>query len=167
MNTKRLIGALALAITCASPMAMAEPENGDREFTLSGSGSSSKGLDNNAFSFTTSIGWFTTDSWLWGLRQNVGVSDPKDGDTDFSGSTTGFVDYHFDFDHWQPYLGASLGATYGDNVDSSFSAGPELGIKYYVKPKTFILLGANYLFNVKESAGDGSFIYSTGLGVNF
>jgi hypothetical protein len=167
MNTKKLIGALALAITCASPMAMAAPETGDREFTLSGSGSSDKGFDNNKFSATASIGWFTSDALLWGLRQNAGVSKTEIGGTDFSGSTTGFVDYHFDFDRWQPFLGVSLGGTYGDNVDNSFSAGPEFGIKYYVKPKTFLLLSGNYLFNVEESASDGSFIYVAGLGFNY
>lgn len=167
MNRKEIITALALSLACASPLVMAQPEAGDREFTLSGSGTSDKGFDNNSFGFTASIGWFTTDSVLWGLRQNIGVSDTEVGGTDFSGSTTGFVDYHFDFEQWQPFVGASIGASYGDNVKDSFSAGPELGVKYYVKPKTFVLVSGTYLFNVEESASDGSFIYTTGLGFNF
>lgn len=167
MNRKQLMAALALSLACASPVALAEPENGDREFTLSGSGTSDNGFDNTAFSLAAGIGWFTSDQLAWGLRQNVGVTDTKGGSTDFSGGTRVFLDYHFDLSEWQPFVGASLGALYGDNVSTSFSAGPQLGIKYYVKPKTFILVSAAYQFNVEESASDGTTFYTTGLGFSF
>jgi hypothetical protein len=71
MKREEIITALALPLTCASPLAMALSENGDREFTLSGSGTSDKGFDNNSFGFTASIEWFTSDAVLWGLRQNA------------------------------------------------------------------------------------------------
>ena len=167
MNKQKLAAALALSVACASPLAMAAPENGDREFTLSGTGTSDNGFDNTTFALSASIGWFTTEHLEWGLRQNVGISDTKDDDTTFSGGTRGFADYHFDFSEWQPFAGTSIGALYGDNVNDSVSAGPELGIKYYVKPKTFVLVSASYQFNVKESVGDGTTFYTTGLGFNF
>ncbi len=167
MNTKKLVGALTLAIACAAPTAMAAPDIGDREFTLSGTGTSDSGFDNTAYALDLGAGWFTSKHLEWGLRQNIGVSNTENGGTSFSGATRGFLDYHFDNDQWQPFIGVSLGALYGENISSSFTAGPEAGIKYYVKPKTFVLVSAAYLFNVEESASDGTTTYTTGLGFNF
>lgn len=167
MKSKKLIGILALGMSCASTMVMAAAETGDREFTLSGTGTSDSGFDTTAYSLDASIGWFNSKQFEMGLRQNVGFSDTEAGGTNFSGGTRLFFDYHFDRDHWQPFLGLSFGAVYGDSVKEAFSAGPEGGVKYYVKPKTFILVSASYQFNVRESAGDGTTFYTTGLGFNF
>jgi hypothetical protein len=167
MTKTGLITALTLAVACASPLALGQPENGDREFTMAGSGTSDNGFDNTAFGMSASIGWFATDQFEWGLRQDVGVTDTDGGATDFTGGTRLFLDYHLNLGNWQPFAGVSFGALYGDNVDKTFSAGPELGIKYYVKPKTFILLNASYQFDVKESADSGTTFYTAGLGFNF
>ena len=159
-----LAGVLGLAFL--SPQASAEPEAGDFEVTLSGSGTSSKGFDSTAFGIAGSFGWFWTDNIEIGVRKSAAIADSED-DTDYAGSIRAFVDYHFDLGKVQPFVGFSLGAEYGDNVNDNFILGPEVGLKYFVKPKTFLFGQAAYQFNVDEDPDDGSFFYTVGMGFNF
>lgn len=152
--------------------AAAAPSMGDRVFTLSGSGSSDDSLDNNVFNASFDIGQFMTEQTLVGIRQSAGVVDTEAGSS-WNGSTRVFADYHFDLNDWQPFLGANVGGVYGDGVDETFFAGPEAGVKYYVKNDTFVQVQAEYQVffdnsnDVENNYDDGAFVYSAGIGFNF
>jgi len=141
-------------------------EAGDREFTLAGSGASSSGFDTTTFGATASLGWFTTKNFEWGARQTANLADTGET-TRFNGATRAFLGYHLDYALWQPFIGASLGVQYGSGVKDAFFIGPEIGAKYYVMPKTFVLAQVAYQFQVDEDVDDGSTFYTLGIGFNF
>ncbi|MCC6681388.1 MAG: hypothetical protein IT445_10855 [Phycisphaeraceae bacterium] len=145
------------------------PEATDWEFTLSGSGVSSNDLDNTNFATTFSLGYYLTDAIEPGVRQSIIFADNND-DSSTSGSTRGFIDYNFDLGALRPFVGASLGAVYGDGVDNdhNWTTGVEAGIKWYVLAKTFLYGIAEYQWEPEESFSDnGSFFYGVGIGFNF
>jgi hypothetical protein len=152
------------------------PAGGEREFSLSGTGSSDKDFDNSSFGISADLGWFTSDKSVWGVRQSINFADIQGEDlsNDFwNGSTRGYYDYHFLDGNWRPFIGANLGFIYGDGVKDSGFAGPELGVKYYVLKNTFILARAEYQFFFTDSNSasdnweDGAFAYVFGMGYNF
>lgn len=149
------------------------PEAGDYEFTISGSGTSEQDLEQGTFSTNAELGWYLTDQLEVGIRQGLSWSGVEDGDDLWSGSTRGFVDYHFGEARLRPLVGASLGYAYGDTVNETFFAGLEAGLKYYVLPHTFVLGRAEYQFYFDEAEGadeafeNGAFVYTLGIGYNF
>lgn len=169
MNKVMLIAA---GLLCLPLAAQAVPVAGDRELTLSGSGSSDRDFDNNSLGATLEYGVYFTDRTEVGIRQSFSVAD-RPGDTSWSGATRVYADYHFGGPTWVPYVGASVGGFYGEDIDETFAAGPELGVKYYVQPNTFILAQAEYQFlfddadEVDDSFDDGVFLYNFGVGMNF
>jgi hypothetical protein len=140
------------------------PQSGDWEFILSGAGSSDEDFDTNTFGVTFSIGYFFTEALELALRQSVFIS--SNGSTDASGTTRVVLDYHFDLDCWRPFVGGSLGATYGDVPDDTFLGGFEGGAKWYVKPETFIF-GMVELLWLFDSDDDAQWVYTLGIGFNF
>ena len=167
---------LVAALTPAIALGQGErtgfgPEAGDWEFTLGGSGTSDKDFDNGGFSLGGSIGYFLTENWEIALRQSASFADF--GESSWNGSTRVALDYHFDFDRIQPYVGVNIGGFYGDDVDSTGAAGPEAGIKWYVKPETFIFVNCEYQFlfetadEIAHAFDDGVFLYGIGIGFNF
>ena len=146
------------------------------ELTLSASGSNDNEFDNGGFSGSASLGYFTTDQLEWSLRQDVDYRN-----SDLTGSTTiaatrfGF-DFHFQADPNQrliPFVGANLGGIYGDGIEEQFIAAPEVGFKFYVTPRAFLLGLAEYQFlfedsnQVDDSFDDGRFVYTLGFGFNW
>lgn len=178
-STKNLlaIGVLAAALPA---VAMAQgnvgPKQGDREFSLSGTGTSDKDFDNSSVGISADIGWYTTPNLAWGIRQSVNYADIEGAnasDDFWNGSTRGYVDYHFLDGAARPFIGASLGAMYGDGVDDTGFAGLEVGLKYYVLDSTYILARAEYQFffdssnDAEDNFDDGAFAYVLGIGFNF
>ncbi|MGH8629063.1 MAG: hypothetical protein ACREYC_28670, partial [Gammaproteobacteria bacterium] len=147
----RLISGMVL-MACFSATSYGAQEAEDREFTLAGSAVSDDDFD-SIYGARTSIGWFITKNFEWGLHQNVGLSDTED-ETNLNGATHVFSDYHFDYAAWQPFIGASLGAIYSSGVDDEFVFGPEIGAKYYVMPKIFIVGQVSYQVN-EDIVDDG------------
>ncbi|MDR5866211.1 hypothetical protein [Halomonas koreensis] len=152
------------------------PQAGDNEFTLSGTGSSDKDFDNSSFGASVDYGWYLSRSTLVGVRQSVNFADVEgEGISDdfWNGSTRGFADYHFGLGAARPFVGASLGAIYGDGVKDTGVAGLETGLKYYVLPTTFIQARAEYQFlfedsdSAEDNFDDGVWAYTFGMGVNF
>lgn len=166
-KTSMLIAALFPAVALAAPVA------GDQEITLNGAGSSDKDFDSTVFSVQGSWGQYLSDASLWGVRQTVSARDQEGESVKFDGSTRVFYDYQFGSGAARPFLGLSVGGVYGDQVDETFMAGPEVGIKYWVLDKTFITAMAEYQFLFKSGSDardrydDGAFFYSVGLGYNF
>lgn len=148
-------------------------EKGDWEFTLGGGGSSSKDFDANAGSFNASVGYFLSSAFEIGLRQNFSFASGDEGGSAMA-STRAALDYHLKLGQkFRPYIGASIGGIYGDDVNESFTGGLEAGVKYYVLPKTFLFGHFEYQWSfdnsndVNESFDEGSFLYSVGVGFNF
>ncbi len=164
----------SLLVAAMFPVAaLAVPVAGDQEVTLSGAGSSDKDFDDTILSVQGSWGRYLDDSSMWGIRQTINARDTEGESVKFDGSTRVFYDYHFGTGPARPFVGVSAGGVYGEGVDDTFMAGPEVGIKYWVQEKTFITAMAEYQFLFKSGSDardrydDGAFFYSVGIGYNF
>lgn len=171
-----IIGILPLAANAQQSSSGVGPDAGDREFSISGTGSSDDNFENGSFGLSFDLGWYLTESWIAGIRQsgNYASVEGENLSNDFwNGSTRGYLDYQFDVDRLRPFLGASLGGVYGDGIPDSAFAGLELGMKFYVRNKTYILGRAEYQWFFEDSNDaddtfeDGAFVYTLGLGYNF
>ena len=164
---RKLMVVAALAILPAAA-ANAQFQAGDWELTLSGQGSNGPDFDGTQWSVNGNIGYFLTKELEVGVRQSVGYSDLVPGSA-WTGSTRVAVDYNFDMGRWVPYIGANLGYVYGD-VNDTWLAGPEAGVKFFVNSTTFVQLGVEYQFffdknsDASQAFSDGQFLYSLGIG---
>ena len=139
---------------------------GDREFTISGSGSSDHNFRRTNFATSLGIGYFLTDNFEGALRQDFGLNGREGSSWD--GATTLAVDYNFNLGGISPLLGVNFGYSYGDRIKDQWSAGPEGGVKVFINQTTFIRALVQYEFPVAQSVfSDGRFIYGLGLGVRF
>ena len=143
--------------------AQAQFDEGDWEMFVAGSGASDSGFDNTNLSVTLSLGYFFNDNLEAGVRQGIVFSDTDAGGSDFAASTAGFVDFHFDLDRWQPFVGAFIGYAYGDGVDDDGNYGPEGGVKYFVNSTTFIAATVQYVLPF-DSDNDEFWQYSIAVG---
>lgn len=153
------------------------PEEGDKEFSISGTGSGDRNFDSGSFGLTGDLGWYLNDRMVAGVRQSVNYASIEGEsivDDFWNGSTRGYLNHHFMTDRARPFVGASLGGVYGDGIENSAFAGLEAGLKYYVQKKTYFLARAEYqfLFDSTDDAtdafqDDGAWAYTVGLGYNF
>lgn len=149
------------------------PEAGERELTLAGTGAGDKEFDNGNFGISGDLGWYLSEELELGIRQSFNYAQLEGASDSWSGATRGFVNYHFPLGAARPFVGANIGGVYGDGVEETGFAGPEAGLKYYVREKTFIFVRAEYQFffessdEVDDNFDDGSFVYSAGLGYHF
>ena len=165
----------ALAAAGAIPL-MAQPQAGDWEFTLGGSGASDQDFDAGSAGINGTIGYFFNENFELGVRQSGsfdagGFSGPDNADEEWAGSTSLFADWHFVLGKFVPFIGANIGLIYTED-DSAWGAGPEVGFKYYVHERTFIFGMAEYRFNFEDfddaddNADDGHFAFTVGVGFN-
>lgn len=173
---KKYLLAAALATLPLSVFALDNdsfgPKAGDNEFTLSGGGNSNKQFDRSTVTLSLIYGKYVTDTWQWSVRQGLNVADVADKNQ-WNGSTRLALDYHWNFDRWRPLVGLNVGAIYGNNVSETGIAGPEIGIKYYATPDTFVYFLEEYQFFFKDSSDvndnfdNGAFAHNFGVGFNF
>lgn len=148
-----------------------EPGAGDWEFTLGAQGVNDKDFDNGAASLGTSFGYMFNEVFQVSLRQNVTYSDF--GDSDWNGSTRVAADFHLPMGRFRPFLGANFGWVYGDSIDDTLAAAPEVGFKYYIHDDAFIMGIAEYQFffedagDADDAFDDGQFVYGLGIGLRF
>ena len=150
-----------LALLALPALASAQFEAGNWEMRLSGAGSNDQDFRTFDINVNLGLGYFLTKEAEVGVRQGLTYAD---GGSSWSAQTVAFIDYHFDMDRWQPYVGANIGYVYGDNVSDAWIAGPEIGVKYFVNSTTFIDLNAAYEFNLEEGLDNGGFLYGLGIG---
>lgn len=173
-----LLGLTATAVQAQEERYTADgfgPDAGSWELILSGSGTNDNDFDAGSGSVNAELGYYLTEPLSIGIRQQLGLADGDDVDFTWNAATNVFVDYHFDFGAFRPFIGASLGYIYGDEdiVEDSFIAGPEAGVKWYVKDETFIYGRVSYDFIFEDSDDaddaleDGRFNYVLGIGFNF
>ncbi len=170
-----LLGALPL-VASAQPL-VAGPQQDDREFSLSGTGSSDRKFDSGSIGVTGEMGWYLQNDMVAGIRQSINYAsiEGKSIKDDFwNGSTRGYLNYQFLQNQARPFVGASLGGIYGDGVKNSAFAGLETGIRYYVQEKTYFLGRVEYQFFFSSTndatdafQDDGAWAYTLGLGYNF
>ena len=70
MNKILVLAASAMLATPIAAFAVG-PLEGEKSFTIAGSGSNDKDFDNGAYGVTAELGYFLTDSWQAGIRQSV------------------------------------------------------------------------------------------------
>lgn len=163
---------LVSVLVAASAPAQAELGRGQRELALSGAGSSSRNLDAGSVSATGEYGTYMSPQLEVGIRQSLSWAQTDSGSS-WGGATRFYLDYHYGSAALRPYVGASIGALYGDESDFLWSAGPEVGIKYYVQPAAFLFAQAEYQIffggagEFFSKVDDGAFFYSFGAGYNF
>ncbi len=175
-----LLGAMPIAASAQSSgshSAGISASEGDREFSVSGTGNSDRNLDSGSFGVTGDLGWYVGDRSVAGIRQSVNYASIEGEslrDDFWNGASRAYLNYHFLDDRSRPFVGASLGGIYGDGVKNSSFAGLEAGLKYYVIPQTYILGRVDYqfLFSSTSDASDafqdsGIWAYTVGLGYNF
>jgi hypothetical protein len=150
------------------------PDDGDWEVTLGASGSSDNEFGAGGFSLGTSLGYFLTEGFELGARHQMTYFDAEDVESQFAGTTRGFLDYNFDLDRFRPYLGVNLGYRYGNgDVDETGTFAPEWGLKFFALEKTFLVAAMEYQWffdevdDFDDSADDGQFVYGLGIGFNF
>ena len=151
-------------------------DRGTWELTLTGSGASNQDVNAGSFGAQVSIGYFVIDQLEILGRQTVNYTDNDNqpgGTTGLSASSAVAVDYHFDLDRFQPFVGAAIGYTYGKDTNETGFAGPEAGLKYFVNDTTFLygLVQYQFFFNsgdeLTDNFDDGSFLYAIGIGFTF
>ena len=154
-----------LAMLALPALAQAQFEAGNWELKLAGQGTNDQDFDGGAVGLTGSLGYFFSKEMEVGVRQGLTWSDATGGGgSAWTGDTRVFLDYHFDMDRWQPYIGAFFGYIYGDVAEESWIGGPEVGVKYFVNSTTFIDVNAAYAFNLEEGLDEGGFFYQLGIG---
>lgn len=143
------------------------------EFMLGGSGGSNKDLNNSFGGANLALGTYLSDTSEVLIRQAINYTNPARGSTTWNGSTLVAFDQHLLPGALRPYVGANFGGVYGDTVLDTWAAGLEAGAKFYVLPRTFIGLGAEYEWffrharNLSNNFSDGQFFWNVGVGYNF
>lgn len=168
-----VLSVLAVAAVAMMPTsAFAYFEEGDKEVTLSGTAANGNDFDGVTAGINGSIGYFMTDNLELSLRQTVTYTDIG-VDASMNGSTRVALDFHFDMEALQPFVGANFGYVYGDAVNDTFEAAPEGGVKWFVNSTTFLFAMVEYqiFFDSASEANnafnDGQFVYTLGIGFRF
>jgi len=161
---------LALAAASAIPL-MAQPQGGDWEFTLGGTGDSDQDFDRGGFGVNGSVGYFFNPNFELALRQNVNYS-ARTSDDEWAGSTRAALDYHFLLGRFVPFIGGNFGIDYNED-DNSWGIGPEAGLKFFVHERTFLLAMGEYRWSfdrfrdADNNFDDGHFVFTLGVGFTF
>lgn len=169
-----LVAALALAASAVTASADEEFEGskaGDIEFTLGGAGANDQDFDIGGGAVEASLGYLLTDNLQFTLRQRASFADV--GESTWNASTRAAIDFVFPIGPVRPFVGANLGYVYGDDLDDTFAAAPEVGVKWWVTESAFLFGMAEYQFffedtdDADDAFEDGSFVYSLGIGIHF
>lgn len=144
---------------------------GTRELSFAGAGNASSDFDNNTLGLDLSYGWYSSPNLEWSARQSLNFADVG-GESLWNGSTRVAMDYHWTGGRVRPFAGAEAGFIYGDGVNDTGIIGPEAGIKYYLKPDTFLFWREEYQV-LLDSGGDnndrfsnGTFVHTFGIGTH-
>ena len=171
-----VLSVLAVAAVALAPRSTyAYFEEGDKEITLSGTGANGNDFDGVTLGVNGSFGYFLTDNLELSVRQTITYTDIGSfgGGSALNGSTRVALDFHFDLEALQPFVGGNFGYVYGDAVNDTFEAAPEAGVKWFVNSTTFIFAMAEYQFffdsgdDASDSFSDGQFVYTLGIGFRF
>jgi outer membrane protein W len=179
MMKSRLLTCLAVAAMASPALAQDNnaawgPNSGDWEFSLGGGGTNDKEFETGNFNLDGELGYYLTDDLAVALRQSATYVDLNSGDTWAASSRVALDLYASLIDNRvRPFIGANVGYIYGEDVNDTWAAGPEAGVKRYVKDDTFIYGRAEYQFlfedadDASDNFDDGVWLYTVGIGFNF
>jgi hypothetical protein len=144
------------------------------EFTVGGAGSSNEDFDAGGAAASASVGYFFNEVVELSVRQTSGYSDPTAGGSGtWNSASRAALDLHFPLGSVYPYVGVMGGYAYGDAINDSMMAGPEAGVKIFLKDDAFLLAGAEWQFFFEDSDTfdsafeDGQLLYVLSLGLRF
>lgn len=150
------------------------PKAGDWEVTLGATGVNDEDFNAGSASGAASVGFFLTDHLEVVGRQNIAYFDAGDNQpTAWNGLTRVALDYHIPFGPVVPFIGGNFGVVYGESVDETLTAAPEVGVKWYVKEGAFVQGMVEYQFffdssnDIDDGFENGSFVYGVGIGLMF
>ena len=100
-----------------------------------------------------------------GVRQTLGYATEG---ASFVGNTELFQDWSISYKRLVLFAGGSVSYSYGDTANK-WMAGPEAGVKFFVKDDVYMFGRANYDLQVSDRQGtEGDGIrYTLGLGFKF
>lgn len=167
---------LSLAASCsvfAPPKdANLGPAKGSYEFALGGAGLGNSRFNGADVAFSGSVGYYLDDDWLLVGRQDGSYSD--EGNDRSAGSTRIGVDWFVPTGTpFRPFVGVNGGFTFGESINETIAVGPEFGLRYFVKPSTFVqaMIEAQVFFTRTEDRtelfDDGALLYSFTMGATF
>lgn len=144
------------------------------EVMVGGAGSSNQDFDAGGGSASASVGYFLNDVVEIGVRQTMAYSDPAvSGGGVWNGASRAALDLHIPLGNFMPYVGANLGYVYGDSIHDSLVAGPEAGVKLFLKDDAFLAFGAEWEFffdksdRIEDAFQDGQLLYALSMGLRF
>lgn len=144
------------------------------EVTVGGAGSSNKEFDAGGGQGSFSVGYFVNDIVELSARQNLAYADgTPDGGGAWNGASRAALDLHIPLGNVLPYVGANVGYVYGDSIHDSIVAGPEAGVKIFLKDEAFVQFAAEWEFflDKDETIGaafdDGQLLYALSMGLRF
>ena len=147
---------------------------GVQELTFGGSGGVDRGFNDSFGGATLGYGVYFNNEWMGAIRQSLNYNNPDVGATRWSGSTRVAANYHFtELGMAMPFVGASFGRIYGDAVRDTWTAGLEVGVKYYVRRQVFVFAMVDYSWffdrgrQLDNNFDEGQFGWTTGIGFNF
>ncbi len=172
--------ALPLGVFAQNPTSVPTPNSGTynttkgmTEVTFGAVGVSNKELDDSFGGVNVSLGSYVSDTLEVVVRQSVNYSNPQNAGSAWNGSTRLALDENFGPGAAvRPFLGVNFGGIYGDQVRDSFAAGIEGGAKFYIHPRTFVFVMAEYAWTFRHSSAindrfdDGQFNWNAGVGFN-
>jgi hypothetical protein len=100
-----------------------------------------------------------------GIRQGFGYSSSDDS-TVFS--TRLYGDWTLlKIQRLDVFAGGTVGITYGSGVDENWVAGPEAGVRYWLKDDVALVGRIDYLFDLNNSKAQDRLNYGIGVQVTF
>ncbi len=144
------------------------------ELTVGGAGTSNQDFNAGGAQLAGSVGYYLNEVVELSVRQNLSYGDAGIGTSGaWDGISRGAIDFHLPLGRFVPYAGANLGYAYGDTLKETFIAGPQAGVKLYLKDDVFVQAAAEYEFffdksdQINDAFRDGQLIYGLSMGVRF
>ncbi len=168
MHTRSIVAVSVLCLVLPVGAFAQGFNQGDKELMGALNGVSENDFDSTNLNLEVDFGYFFSRNIEASLRQGVHFVNIEDAGSSVNASTRGALDYHLDMGRLWPFVGASVGYIYGDDVTDSWEAGLEGGLKYFVNNTTFILgrLEYQWLLDSDDNEGfsDGLWVYTIGIG---
>ena len=167
---KKLIAVIisAFALVTATYAAESEFDTNAWSLTIAGSGTTTTQTASTSFGADVGLsysGFAGLPTQLeTGVRQGFGYS--SEGEV-MVGRTALAADWNIQvYKKLYVFAGAEAAVKYG-NTSPVWTAGPEAGVKYFVKKDVYLLGQVNYDFNLTDSDQSDAMRYLVGFGIRF